>query len=81
MKGKMTEAEKNFIVCAILMLCCGIGMIMLHKMTMAIAFLAISVFFFIVPIVMYAKGDRIYDETTVKKDDKKTDRKQDKKEE
>lgn len=63
MKGKLTEAEKNFIVCGILMLCVGIGMLLLRKtITMAIVIICISVIFFIVPIVMYAKGDRIYDE-------------------
>lgn len=70
MKGKMTEAEKNFIVCAILMLCCGIGMILLDKLTIGIGCIVVSVAFAVIPIVMYAKGDRIYDETSSQKKDK-----------
>lgn len=57
MKRPMTEVEKNFITCAILMLIVGISLCILGKMTGGIVCIAISVVFVGIAISMIVKGD------------------------
>lgn len=57
MKRPLTEIEKNFITCAILMLIVGISLFVLGKMTMGIVCIAISVLFVGIAISIIVKGD------------------------
>ncbi len=54
----MNEAEKNFIVCAVLISIAGVGLILTDKMTWAIVSFVAAVGFVITAIVMYVMRKR-----------------------
>ena len=61
MKRPLLETEKNFLVCAVLMLIAGIGLIMMGENTFGIGTIVLGVVFAICAVVSIVKN----------KDDKK----------
>lgn len=71
LKRKFTETEKNYLICAVLMIVSGIGLIIMGKNAFGIGCMAIGVIFAVVSIVMYIKGYDLDEEAEKRKKNEK----------